>query len=105
MYVRGGYNVYPVEVEAALSLHPGIAAAAIVPEPDPVMGERGVAVIVAADAGEPPTLRDLREFLADHVAAYKLPENLQVVDALPLTAMDKLDRTALRAMLQTAPTR
>ncbi|HEY1740701.1 MAG TPA: class I adenylate-forming enzyme family protein [Acidimicrobiia bacterium] len=105
MYVRGGYNVYPVEVEAALSLHPGVAAAAVVPEPDPVMGERGVAVIVPAIADQPPTLRDVREFLAHHVAAYKLPENLQVVDALPLTAMDKLDRTALRAMLQTAPTR
>ncbi len=102
MYVRGGYNVYPVEVEAALSRHPGVAAAAVVPEPDPVMGERGVAVIVPADPSRPPALADVREFLAGKVAAYKLPENLQVVDALPLTAMDKLDRTALRAMLQTA---
>jgi acyl-CoA synthetase (AMP-forming)/AMP-acid ligase II len=102
MYVRGGYNVYPVEVEAALSRHPAVAAAAIVPEVDAVMGERGVAVVVAADAAQPPNLAAIREFLAPHLAAYKLPEGLQIVDALPLTAMDKLDRTALRAMLQTA---
>jgi acyl-CoA synthetase (AMP-forming)/AMP-acid ligase II len=99
MYVRGGYNVYPVEVEAALSVHPDVAAAAIVPVPDPVMGERGVAVIVPADAEHPPRLPALREFLTNHVAAYKLPEDLRVVDTLPLTAMDKLDRKALRRLL------
>ncbi len=105
MYVRGGYNVYPVEVEAQLSLHPAVAAAAVVPEADAVMGERGVAVVVAADPDRPPTLPELRDFLADRLAAYKLPEGIRVVDALPLTAMDKLDRTALRTMLQTASAR
>ena len=105
MYVRGGYNVYPVEVEAALSVHPLVAAGAIVPVPDAVMGERGVAMVVAADPAHLPTLAEIREFLADRLAAYKLPEDLRIVDALPLTAMDKLDRTALRAMLQTADAR
>ncbi|MGZ6977588.1 MAG: class I adenylate-forming enzyme family protein [Acidimicrobiia bacterium] len=95
MYVRGGYNVYPVEVEAALSGHPGIAAVAIVPRADPVMGEIGVAVIVARDPGAPPTLDELRAFARDRLAGYKLPEALAVVDALPLTAGEKVDRAAV----------
>ncbi len=48
MYVRGGYNVYPVEVEAVLSAHPDVAAVAVVPRPDAVMGEVGVAAVVPA---------------------------------------------------------
>src|SRR6185436_21116115 len=54
MYVRGGYNVHPVEVEGVLSTHPGLRAVAVVPRPDPVMGEIGVAVVVPE--GDPPTL-------------------------------------------------
>src|SRR5207237_8579751 len=46
MYIRGGYNVYPMEVEAVLAEHPGIAAVAVVPRADAVMGEIGVAVVV-----------------------------------------------------------
>jgi acyl-CoA synthetase (AMP-forming)/AMP-acid ligase II len=101
MYVRGGYNVYPVEVEAVLSMHPDLRAVAVVPRPDPVMGEIGVAVVVAE--GEPPTLDRLRAFAEDRLARYKLPEALAVVDALPLTAGEKLDRRALAAMLTEAP--
>ncbi len=95
MYVRGGYNVYPVEVEAVLSTHPGVAAAAVIPRPDPVMGEVGVAVVVPHDPTAPPTLQELRSYGAERLARYKLPEVLTVVDALPLTPMDKVDRRAL----------
>ena len=99
MYVRGGYNVYPVEVEAVLSTHPEVAAVAVVPRTDPVMGEIGVAVVVARDPSRPPTLDALREFGRAELAAYKLPEAAEVVDALPLTAGEKLDRVALRSQL------
>src|SRR5207247_8694109 len=51
MYVRGGYNVYPMEVEAVLAEHPSVAAVAVVPIPDAVMGEGGVAVVVAHAGG------------------------------------------------------
>ncbi|MFM8238339.1 MAG: class I adenylate-forming enzyme family protein [Actinomycetota bacterium] len=95
MYVRGGYNVHPVEVEQVLSTHPGVAAVAIVPRPDPVMGEVGVAVIVARPGAPVPDLTDLRRHAADRLAAYKLPEDLRIVAALPLTAGDKVDRRAL----------
>jgi acyl-CoA synthetase (AMP-forming)/AMP-acid ligase II len=99
MYVRGGYNVYPVEVEAVLSTHPRVAGIAIVPRPDPIMGEVGVACVVPRDAAEPVTLAELREFAADRLAAYKLPEDLRVVESLPLTAGEKVDRRTLAALV------
>jgi acyl-CoA synthetase (AMP-forming)/AMP-acid ligase II len=95
MYVRGGYNVYPVEIESVLSTHPDVAAVAVVPRPDDVMGEIGVAAIVPRDPARPPALADLREFAAPHIAAYKLPEAVHVVEALPLTVGEKVDRRAL----------
>jgi acyl-CoA synthetase (AMP-forming)/AMP-acid ligase II len=101
MYVRGGYNVYPVEVEAVLSTHPQLRQVAVVPRPDPVMGEIGVAVVVP-DGGDPPTLDDLRAFAQDRLARYKLPEAIVALDALPLTAGEKLDRRALAAQLADA---
>ena len=97
MYVRGGYNVYPVEVEGVLSNHPAIRAVAIVPQPDPVMGEIGVVVVVAD--GPPPPLAELREFAARQLAHHKLPEAMVALDALPLTAGDKIDRRALAALV------
>jgi acyl-CoA synthetase (AMP-forming)/AMP-acid ligase II len=99
MYVRGGYNVYPVEVEGVLSTHAGVAAVAVVPKPDPVMGEVGVAVVVARDAERPPSLDDLRAHAASQLAAYKLPEAIHVIETLPLTAMEKVDRRALSSIV------
>lgn len=95
MFIRGGYNVHPVEVESVLASHPGIAEVAVAPAPDPVMGEFGVAVVVPRDPADPPTLEELRSFAAQHLARYKLPEALEIVDQLPLTAMQKVDRRAL----------
>jgi len=97
MYVRGGYNVYPVEVEGVLSTHPDLAAIAIVPRVDNVMGEIGVAVVVPRDPVKVPTLEELRAFAAPNVAAYKLPEALVVRTELPLTVGEKIDRRALVA--------
>jgi acyl-CoA synthetase (AMP-forming)/AMP-acid ligase II len=97
MFIRGGYNVYPAEVEAQLVAHPAVADAVVVPRPDDVMGEIGVAVVVPHDPAAPPTLAAVREFLSDRLAAYKLPEALRIVDALPLTPMQKIDRRALTA--------
>jgi acyl-CoA synthetase (AMP-forming)/AMP-acid ligase II len=95
MYIRGGYNVHPLEVESVLMEHPLVAAVAITPRPHDVMGEIGVAIVVPADGAEPPTLDDLRSFAADRLAGYKLPEAIRVVDTLPITSMEKLDRRAL----------
>ncbi len=99
MYVRGGYNVYPMEVEAVLLDHPQVAAVAVVPRPDDVLGERGIACIVPADPFGPPTLEELRGFAKDRLSSYKLPDDIHPVEALPLTAGDKVDRRALEASL------
>jgi acyl-CoA synthetase (AMP-forming)/AMP-acid ligase II len=103
MYVRGGYNVYPVEVEAVLSTNPAVAGVAIATRPDPVMGEVGVACVVPRDPDAPPSLEDLRAFAAERLARHKLPEALVVVETLPLTAAQKVDRRALAALVDPAP--
>ena len=95
MFIRGGYNVYPAEVESVLADHPAVAEVAVVPRPDAVMGELGVAVIVPAKPSQPPTLEDVRSFLEPKLARYKLPEAVRIVNALPLTPMQKIDRRRL----------
>jgi acyl-CoA synthetase (AMP-forming)/AMP-acid ligase II len=102
MYVRGGYNVYPLEVENVLADHPGVAHVAVVARPDPVMGEIGVAVIVARPGAATPTLDELREHGRGRLAAYKLPEAILLTDDLPRTAMEKIDRTALGVLVAEA---
>ena len=95
MFIRGGYNVYPMEVEGVLLDHPGVAEIALVPRPDPVMGEIGVAVIVPVDPSAPPMLDDLRVHGEAKLAHHKLPEAIRVVAELPRNASDKIDRRAL----------
>ncbi len=104
MFIRGGYNVYPAEVEAVLADHPGVAEVAVVARPDEVLGEIGVAVVVPADPASPPDLDDLRAFAGARLAHHKLPEALRIVDELPRTSMDKLDRQAMAAREAVAAT-
>ena len=103
MYIRGGYNVYPMEVESALADHPAVAEVAVVGVPDDVMGERGVAVVVPAEASRPPSLDELCVHLRGRIATYKLPEAVRIVDRLPLTPMQKVDRRALAASWRDGP--
>jgi acyl-CoA synthetase (AMP-forming)/AMP-acid ligase II len=99
LYVRGGENVHPVEVEAVLAEHPGVAEVAVVPRTDDVMGEIGVAFVVARARADAPSLDELRAFGSQRLAHHKLPERLVVLDALPLTPAEKVDRRALRDQL------
>ena len=100
MYVRGGYNVYPMEVEAVLASHPGVRDIAVVSRPDDVMGEVGVAVVVPAEGADATiSIEDLRSYGRDRLAHHKLPEELMVVDSLPLTPMEKVDKRALARMV------
>ena len=94
MYMRGAYNVYPVEVERVVSDHPSVAQVAIVAKPDPVLGEIGVAFVVPA-AGASPSLDELRAWTRSAIADYKAPDVLEIVDELPLTPMGKVDKRAL----------
>ena len=95
MYIRGGYNIYPAEVERVLGEHPLVSAAAVVGLPDPVLGQIGAAAVIPVEVGESPSLEDLRSWCRDRLADYKAPDRLFIVDQLPLTAMAKVDKRAL----------
>jgi acyl-CoA synthetase (AMP-forming)/AMP-acid ligase II len=96
MYIRGGYNVYPAEVEGILSEHPDVARAAVVGAPDPVLGEVGVAFVVPDTSGDRElTLDGVRAWCRERIADYKAPDRLVVVDDLPVTSMLKTDKRAL----------
>ncbi len=99
MYIRGGYNVYPAEVEGVLSEHPAVQRAAVVGAPDPVLGEIGVAFVVPAPGVDAATIdRDaLRAFCRERLADYKAPDRVVVVDELPVNSMLKIDKQALTA--------
>jgi acyl-CoA synthetase (AMP-forming)/AMP-acid ligase II len=105
MYIRGGYNVYPAEVEAALSDHPSIARVAVVGAPDDVLGEIGVAFIVSAADADPGdlSLDALRPWSRERIADYKAPDRIVLVDDLPVTPMMKIDKAALAARAQDEP--
>ena len=95
MFIRGGYNVYPMEVEGVLAGHPAVREVAVVGRPDPVMGEVGLAVVAPRNRALPPTLEELRAFGGGSLARYKLPEALELVDALPRNSAGKIDRRRL----------
>ena len=96
MIITGGENVFPTEVEAVLATHPGVTDVVVIGVPDPTWGERVEAVVVAAPDAEP-TLDELRDFTRVHLARYKLPRSVRLVETIPLTANNKPDRRALAA--------
>jgi len=104
LYQRGGYNVYPAEVEQALDACPEVASVAVVAGADPILGEVGIAFVVPRDPTAVPSLQDLREAISDRLADYKAPDALVVIDALPLTPMGKVDKRALAPAAETAAT-
>jgi acyl-CoA synthetase (AMP-forming)/AMP-acid ligase II/DNA-binding GntR family transcriptional regulator len=98
--IRGGENISAREIEDLLAEHPGIAAVAVVGYPDDRLGERCCAVVVPEAGAAVPTLEDLCSFLRQRGAAkLKLPERLQLVEALPLNATGKVKKAELRALL------
>lgn len=93
----GGENVYPMEVERALRILPGVTDVAVVGVPDPVWGETVAAVLECPD-GAVPSLEDVREVAGRTIARYKLPTRVISVRELPRDATGKVDRCALRAV-------
>jgi acyl-CoA synthetase (AMP-forming)/AMP-acid ligase II len=99
--VRGGYNISPAETEAALCKHPAVAEAACVAYPDERLGERMAAFVVLAPGADAPTLEQVDEFLvADGLARIKIPERLEIVDAMPLNPTGKILKRVLRARFE-----
>lgn len=94
MIIRGGYNVYPREIEEALYEHPAVAEAACIGIPHPELGEE-VAAAVALKPGASAEVDELRAFVKERVAAYKYPRHLWLVDALPKGPTGKIVRRAV----------
>ena len=91
LIIRGGYNVYPREIEEVLHEHPAVAEVAVIGMPHPELGEE-VGAAVALKPGETATPEELRAFARDKVAAYKYPRRIWLVDALPKGPTGKILR-------------
>lgn len=98
LIIRGGFNVFPRDVEDALMAHEAVAAAAVVGKPDEKSGEEVVAV-VALHPGATAAPEELMEFARSRLARYKYPREVRIVDAVPVTSVGKTDRKAVRALV------
>jgi long-chain acyl-CoA synthetase len=96
LIIRGGFNVYPRDVEDALVEHPAVQLAAVVGRPDDVHGEEIVAFVSVHEDSEI-TPEELIAWARDRIGGYKYPRELQIVDAIPLTSVGKIDRKAVRS--------
>jgi acyl-CoA synthetase (AMP-forming)/AMP-acid ligase II len=98
MFIVGGFNAYPAEIEGALLRHTSVSQVAVVGVPDERLGEVGYAYVVprpGADVAAVPS--DVIAFAREQMANYKVPRYVEVVEALPLNAMGKVLKTELRA--------
>lgn len=101
MYIRGGYNVYPEEVENVLAKHLKVARIGILGVADPKYGEIGWAFVVPRSIESLPDLAELRAFVGEELASFKRPDGLTLLQELPLTPMFKVDKQALRRLVGT----
>ncbi len=96
LYISGGENVYPAEIEQLLSQHPGIAEAAVIAQPDPKWGEVGIAVVVLRAPGSL-SADDVLGYLDGKLARFKMPRRIEFADVLPRNAMGKVLKAELVA--------
>ncbi len=99
MYISGGSNIYPREIEEKILMHPDISEVAVLGVPDPVWGEAGVAVCIARPGVDVARI-DLRGWLDGKVARYKLPKQFLFWDSMPKSAYGKITKKMIRAELE-----
>ncbi|WP_107419964.1 acyl-CoA synthetase, partial [Streptomyces carpinensis] len=102
MIISGGENVYPAEVERVLAELPGVTEVAVVGVPDPKWGETVLAVLTCRQGAEL-TLEQVRDFAGRHLARYKLPTKVLIIDELPRNASGKLAKAQLRDWIDRQP--
>jgi long-chain acyl-CoA synthetase len=98
LIIRGGFNVYPRDVEDALLEHPAVSVAGVIGQPNDRHGEEVVAFVSLVD-GAALTSEELIAWARERIGGYKYPRSIHVVDAVPLTPVGKIDRKALRVRL------
>jgi len=96
MYISGGENVYPAEVEEALYHHPAVAEVAVVGVPDRRWGETGAAWVVPAAGGRADP-GEIRDWARTRLAAFKVPRDIHIVGELPRNATGKVLKASLRS--------
>ena len=96
MFIVGGFNCYPAEIEGRLFERDDVAQAAVIGIPDPRLGEVGMAFVVPM-AGRRPDPDEVRSWCAEQMANFKVPRRIEIVEALPLNATGKVDKQVLRA--------
>jgi HIP---CoA ligase len=97
MYVSGGFNVYPAEIEAVLRLHADVGQVAVIGVPDRRMGEVGLALVVPAPGAEPDGIgAALTEWAQERLANYRVPRRVEIVGVLPVNASGKVLKRELR---------
>jgi long-chain acyl-CoA synthetase len=99
MFVSGGENIYPTDVERMLERHPGVAQAAVVPIDDEIKGQKPVAFIVPK-AGAVPSEDEIKRFALANAPAYEHPRFVWLIDELPLASTNKVDRAALHRLAE-----
>ena len=100
MYISGGSNIYPREVEEKILTHPAIGEVAVLGVPDPVWGEVGVAVCVAREGASAVTEADMAGFLATKLPRYKMPKRFFFWEALPKSGYGKIPKRLVRDELE-----
>jgi long-chain acyl-CoA synthetase len=98
LIIRGGFNIYPRDIEDVLLEHPAVAVAGVVDKPDELQGEE-VAAFVQLNPGHEATPDDLIDFAKERLGKHKYPREVRIVDSVPLTPVFKVDRKQLRTML------
>ncbi|MFF5260917.1 class I adenylate-forming enzyme family protein [Actinomadura viridis] len=96
MYIQGGFNVYPVEIENILATHPKVAMVGGIGVPDEVLGEVGRFYVVPPPGAEPPTAEELTAYCRERLADYKVPRQFVVTDEVPLTPVGKIHKALLK---------
>jgi long-chain acyl-CoA synthetase len=102
LIIRGGFNVYPRDVEDGLLEHPAVEMAGVVGKPDAVHGEEVVA-FVSLRNGQDITGEELVDWARSRIGGYKYPREVRIVEWIPLTPVGKIDRKVLRSNVTTKP--
>lgn len=90
--IRGGFNIYPREIEELLYQHPSIIECSVIGRPDPVFGEKTVAYVVTKDV----ELTDIRDYCKVKLAEYKVPDYISFIEEIPKSGTGKILKTALK---------
>jgi acyl-CoA synthetase (AMP-forming)/AMP-acid ligase II len=99
MFVSGGENIYPTDVERMLEKHPDVGQAVVIPVNDDIKGTKPVAFVIPK-AGHKPTEAAIKKYALENAPAYQHPRFVWFTDELPLASTNKVDRHALRKLAQ-----